>query len=196
MTNRWTCAEHGPIEPVHPSSRPGAHALARVLKVTRVPVWLPWPLPAGWLVTGTTYAGDDPRGGRASVVACSGPAPLGGVGELILVAEEPGVGLGARFADVPGPDPGAEIVRARAGARLTAAGWPTSLWEVPRDLDQPLDRAAWVGEAAGLWLWLVAWPETADLMVHDDLTLVDLRDTGHTLDLPYGALSPRLAPSA
>ena len=52
-----------------------------------------------------------------------------------------------------------------------------------------------MGEAAGLWLWLVAWPETADLMVHDDLTLVDLRDTGHALDLPYGALSPHLASS-
>src|SRR5207247_6768142 len=74
---------------------------------TPVPVWCPWPLPAGWMVTGVGWVGDDRVGVRASVLACSGPAPLqGGPADIALIAEEPGVGLGTRFAGIPGPDPG------------------------------------------------------------------------------------------
>ena len=192
MNSRWTCEDHGAVDPFQTAPKPGAEALAWLLKLTRVPVWLPWPLPPGWFVSGMTYAGDERRGGRASAVACSGPAPFGGVGELLLVAEEPGVGLGAWFAGLPGPDPGPEVVTHPPGARLEAAGWPTQLWSLPRDPDRPVDRAAWVGEAGGLWLWLVTWPETADLLLLDRLCLIDLREDGHTLDLPYGAPSPRL----
>lgn len=192
MNSRWTCEDHGAVDPFQTAPKPGAEALAWLLKLTRVPVWLPWPLPPGWFVSGMTYAGDERRGGRASAVACSGPAPFGGVGELLLVAEEPGVGLGAWFAGLPGPDPGPEVVTHPPGARLEAAGWPTQLWSLPRDPDHPVDRAAWVGEARGLWLWLVTWPETADLLLLDRLCLIDLREDGHTLDLPYGAPSPRL----
>ena len=152
------------MDPFQAAPKPGADALAWLLKLTRVPVWLPWPLPPGWFVSGMTYAGDERRGGRASAVACSGPAPFGGVGELLLVAEEPGVGLGAWFAGLDGTDPGPEVVTHPPGARLEAAGWPTQLWSIPRDPDRPVDRAAWVGEAGG-----------------------------HALDLPYGAPSPRLS---
>jgi hypothetical protein len=31
---------------------------------------------------------------------------MGGMGEMLLVSEEPGVGLGASFAGLSGPDPG------------------------------------------------------------------------------------------
>ena len=193
MNSRWTCEDHGVVDPFQSAPKPGADALAWLLKLTRVPVWLPWPLPPGWFVSGMTYAGDERRGGRASAVACSGPAPFGGVGELLLVAEEPGVGLGAWFAGLDGTDPGPEVVTHPPGARLEAAGWPTQLWSIPRDPDSPVDRAAWVGEAGGLWLWLVTWPETADLLLLDRLSLIDLREDGHTLELPYGAPSPRLS---
>ncbi len=193
MNSRWTCEDHGVVDPFQAAPKPGADALAWLLKLTRVPVWLPWPLPPGWFVSGMTYAGDERRGGRASAVACSGPAPFGGVGELLLVAEEPGVGLGAWFAGLDGTDPGPEVVTHPPGARLEAAGWPTQLWSIPRDPDSPVDRAAWVGEAGGLWLWLVTWPETADLLLLDKLSLIDLREDGHTLELPYGAPSPRLS---
>jgi len=193
MNSRWTCEDHGVVDPFQAAPRPGADALGWLLKLTRVPVWLPWPLPPGWFVSGMTYAGDERRGGRASALACSGPAPFGGVGELLLVAEEPGVGLGAWFAGLLGPDPGPEVLSHPPGARLEAAGWPTQLWSIPRDPDHPVDRAAWVGEAGGLWLWLVTWPETADLLLLDRLCLIDLREDGHTLDLPYGAPSPRLS---
>src|SRR3954447_10675824 len=193
MNSRWTCEAHGAVDPLQAAPRPGGDALAWLLKHTRVPVWLPWPLLPGWFVSGMTYAGDERRGGRASVVACSGPAPFGGVGELVLVAEEPGVGLGARFAGVDGTDPGPEVVSHPPGARLEAAGWPTQLWSIPRDPDTATDRAAWVGEAGGLWLWLVTWPGTAGLLLPDGLCLVDLCKDEYVRDLPYGAPSPRLS---
>jgi hypothetical protein len=152
---------------------------------------MPWPLPVGWLFTGVAYAGDDRSGGRATAVACSGPGPLGGTGELLLVAEEPGVGLGARFAGIEGPDPGPDIcVDMPAQAKLLAVGRPTPLWHVA---DAPADRAVFAGEALGLWLWAIVWPESSGLLMYDELVLTDLRDAGAEIEvLPCGALSPRL----
>ena len=46
--------------------------------------------------------------------------------------------------------------------------------------------------AGGFWLWTVLWPEWADLLMVDGLTLLDARDARLELDLPLGALSPRL----
>jgi hypothetical protein len=193
MSSDWVCEVHGAVHPYHGPTLPSDGAMRRVIDAAEVPVWLPWPLPAGWLVTGAADAGDERTGGRATVVACSGPAPFGGVGELVLVAEELGVGLGARFAGLPGPDPGEGFAVQAPGARVDAVGWPTPLWSVVEDPDLARDRAVWVGEAAGAWLWVVVWPETADLLLHDGLSLVDLRDPAFSLDLPFGALSPRLA---
>ncbi len=192
LSSDWVCEVHGAVHPYQRPTLPSDGAVKHVVAAARVPVWLPWPLPLGWLVTGATYAGDERTGARATVVACSGPAPFGGVGELVLVAEELGVGLGARIAGIPGPDPGEGFASQPPGARVDAAGWPTPLWSVIEDPDIARDRAVWVGEAGGAWLWLVVWPETADLLLHDGLSLVDLRDPAFSLDLPFGALSPRL----
>jgi hypothetical protein len=49
-----------------------------------------------------------------------------------------------------------------------------------------------VGEARGLWLWLVLWPGSGGALVHDHLALVDLRDAPTDLQPPLGALSGRL----
>jgi hypothetical protein len=170
---------------------PSVEALGVVVRRTQVPVWMPWPLPVGWLFTGVCYAGDDRSGGRATAVACSGPGPLGGVGELILVAEELGVGLGARYAGIDGPDPGPYMnVEKPPQTKVLAAGRPAPLWHVYRTPD---DRVVFAGEALGLWLWAVVWPEQAGLLMYDELVLTDLRDAGAEVDLvPCGALSPRL----
>src|SRR5258707_6821984 len=77
-----------------------------LLRGAAVPVWLPWPLPSGWLVTGFAGAGDDRSGTRGCAVALTGPNPVGGPGEILLVSQELGVCLGARLARLPGPDPG------------------------------------------------------------------------------------------
>lgn len=113
------------------------------------------------------------------------------MGELILVAEELGVGLGARYAGIDGPDPGPYMnVEKPAEAKVLAAGRPTPLWHVAGGPD---DRAVFAGEALGLWLWAVVWPEQSGLLMYDELVLTDLRDAGAEVELvPCGALSPRL----
>jgi hypothetical protein len=195
MSSAWTCALHGEVAPFHlPAAPLGDETLLWLAKRSAVPVWLPWPLPPGWLLSGLAHAGDDRTGARATVTALSGPAPLGGAGDLVLVAEEPGVGLGARYAGLGGPDAGPEAPylseSTAAHARVQVVGHPTALWAV----DAPPDRSVYVGEALGCWLWLVTWPETASLVVFDGLSLVDVRDAGHLLDVPLGAPTPRLVP--
>ena len=102
----WHCALHGEVYPLRSPYSPSGDGLRGLLRNARVPIWVPWPLPAGWLVTGFAGAGDDRTGTRACVVALSGPNPVGGPGEMLLISEEPGVGLGAHLAGLPGPDPG------------------------------------------------------------------------------------------
>ncbi len=191
FSDSWQCERHGPVQPLQPVIPPSVEALGVVVHRARVPVWMPWPLPLGWLFTGVANAGDDRSGGRATAVACSGPGPLGGPGELVLVAEELGVGLGARFAGLQGPDPGPGMCTDKPpDAKVIAAGRPTPLWHVG---GVPADRAVFAGEARGLWLWAVVWPEQSGLLLYDELVLTDLRDAGAEIELlPCGALSPRL----
>ncbi len=54
------------------------------------------------------------------------------------------------------------------------------------------DRAAFVGEAKGLWLWAVLWPAAAGLLLLEDLTLLDLREGIPAAAVDFGSLSPRL----
>lgn len=178
------------MSPLQPPGRPGADYLRHVAEHSGVPVWLPWPLPKGWVVSGAVRAGDDAEGVRATATALSGPNPLGGPGDMVVVAEEPGVGLGARFAGLPGPDPGSVVGNGPPHARLSVSGHEAPLWCV----DSPPDRAAYVGESYGRWLWMVLRPQTAGALLLEDLGVADARDLGHEVDLiPYGALSPWLA---
>ncbi|NHC45683.1 DUF6758 family protein [Motilibacter aurantiacus] len=185
----WACSLHGAVLPQQPVVQPTVEVVADVVRRSRVPVWLPWPLPHAWVVTGVSWAGDDRTGARAVAVSASGPAPLGGMGELLLVAEEPGLGLGARYAGMPGPDPGS-LPDGRPAAKVDAAGHPTALWCVSGD-----ERcAAYVGEALGHWLYVLLWPESAGALLLEGLRLADARDLGHEIELlPVGALTPRLA---
>ncbi|MET7301423.1 DUF6758 family protein [Embleya sp. NPDC005575] len=189
FSQTWECEIHGAVPPLQPVVPPSVEALDAVVRRSRVPVWLPWPLPVGWLYAGVAHAGDDRDGSRAVAVACTGPAPLGGRGELLLIAEEVGVGLGARYAGLPGHDPGGDFVKSTP-AKVVAAGRPTPLWCV---IDAPPDRAVYAGEAMGLWLWAILWPGKAGHLVYDDVVLTDLREAGAELQLlPCGALSPQL----
>jgi len=165
-----------------------AESVDHVRAHTSVPLWVAWPLPAGWMVTGLGYAGDDRSGTRATLLACSGPAPLeGGAADLILIAEEPGVGLGARYAGLPGPDPGIGFDREAAHAKVEADGHPTALWA----LEAPGDCAAFCGEAKARWLWAIVWPATAGVLLYEDLVLTDLRE--RCPDLPFGSMTPRIS---
>jgi len=186
-SSAWRCDLHGEIFPVPPARRPSADGLRVLRQRARVPVWLPWPLPPGWLVSGFTGAGDERSGTRASAVALSGPNPLGGPAEMLLVAEEPGVGLGAGLAGLPGPDPGDGFAARRPNATVEVAHHDAPLWLVESE-----GKAVFAGEVAASWLWLVLWPDTAGALLVEPLPLRDLRDPDQDFDLPFGALSPYL----
>lgn len=200
-TDAWTCAEHGAVAPLHPAVLASDEALHGAADRCHVPLWIPWPPPPGWVFSGLRLAGDDHSGTVASVVALSGSNPLPEAdprsmleltgADLLLIAEQPGVGLGAHLAGLRGVDPGARIAetasREVAHLKLVAAGHEAPLWsvEVP-------ECAAYVGEAAGVWLWALLWPVHAAAVLLEPFELIDARDPGLELNLPFGALSPRL----
>lgn len=188
MSSDWRCEQHGAVLPLHVLPRVGPDVLSRAVRDAAVPLWSALPLLAGWSATGLALVGDDRSGSRATAFALSGPSPLGGPADLVLVAEEPGVGLGARYAGVADLDVAA-VLAGPPEARVEAAGHPTALWRV----SGTDDRVAFVGEALGVWLWAVLWPPAAELVLLEHVVLHDLRDDAHLgLDLPLGAPSTRL----
>lgn len=191
-TSAWQCDVHGPVAPLQGVRAPGAAALEALLDQAHVPVWIPWPLPTGWVVTGFAEAGDERSGTLALAVALSGPDPLGGVGEFAIVAEDPGIGLGARIAGMEGPDPGGDFDAEAADAKLRFDGHEIALW----NLDLGRGRgAAYTGEALAHWLWLVFDRADTALLMGEIHSLRDLRDItsgGIALEPPFGAPSPFL----
>lgn len=201
MHSEWRCDDDGTVLPFHVAEHIGSEivesARAKVLASAQrtggdpVPMWCPWPLLSGWMVTGVAWVGDDRSGVKATAVACSGPGPVErGPADVVLIAEEPGVGLGARFAGIPGPDPGPFLdteLSGSAHAKVRTSGWPTPLWMVK----SAADRCAYVGEARGMWLYAVTWPAGAGYLLAEDLVLHDLTEDVPT-QLVYGAPSPYL----
>jgi len=189
----WICAAHGAVLPRQPARRPSREGLTVALRDARVPLWTPWPLPVGWLVTGFLDVGDERSGARALATALSGPGLLQGPADMLVIAEEPGVGLGAHFAGLDGFDGGGAgddtPPHAKIGIR-TSGERPhqVPLWVI----DGAPDRAVYIGEAMGNWLWIVLWPAETGVLVLEELQLLDLREPGMDLDLPYGAFCPRL----
>jgi len=193
MSKGWRCERHGTVPPLTSMSNLTAEWIAHIAKTSGVPLWMPWPLPTGWTVTGAVGVSDGNVPGAAAALLCTGPGARSGPAELVLVAEEPGIGLGAGYAGLDGPDAGAAVLSGSPATRVLASGHEAPLWEVPSHLTRG-DRSIYVGEAEGCWLWAVAWPMEAALVLHDSLRLVDMRDPGLRLDAPLGAISPRWRP--
>jgi len=191
----WQCARHGQTLPLAALAILDEPAIRQVYEHAGVPLWLPDPMPLGWTLAGVATVGDAASRFRATVVSLGGPAPLGGTGEWLIVAEEPGIGLGAGYAgvDMAAPPP---VSAEPPPAKLHAQGHPTPLWPVP---DTRADRSAYVGEAAGVWLWLISFPADAGYALLEDLAVTDLRGQHlpvlENLPLPEaGELSSRLRP--
>jgi hypothetical protein len=185
----WRCADCGPVPPVWMATRLDDDAVDAVAGRVAggVPLWCPWPLPSGWLVTGVGWAGDDRDGASATVLTCSGPSPIhAGPADLVIIAEKPGVGLGNRYAGLAGTHPG-ELPDAQPHARIKAGGRDTPMWSVTG----ATDRVAYIGEAGGLWLYAIAWPADAGYLLAEPIELTDLNDWRPT-ELVYGAPSPQL----
>ncbi|MBA2454957.1 MAG: hypothetical protein H0V48_00225 [Nocardioidaceae bacterium] len=185
--SRWWCTTDGAVAALAEVEEPTAYALLRHVAASSFPTWLPWPMPAQWSLAGVGRAGDPQV--QATVSACVAPDPFGGVADLVVVCEEPGVGLGTRYAGVPGRDVGREISGSPPTTRVSVAGHATPLWW----LGGGPDRDGFVGEASGRWLWLVAWPASAGALVTDRLAFVNLHDLSHQIDLiPLTGRSRRL----
>jgi hypothetical protein len=188
MSSTWDCERHGAVQPLRRWTRVTPEMIVQSAGRAAVPLWSPLPLLAGWTVTGLALAGDERGGARATCLALSGPSPLGGPADLLLVAEEPGIGLGARLAGSDGVDPG-DVTHGQPEAKVEAAGHPTALW---RCASAP-DRVAFVGEASGVWLYAVLWPPAAELVLLEHVVLHDLRHESHLgLELAVGAPTARL----
>ncbi len=190
-SSSWQCDEHGETQPFFNVATPSGAALDRLRSIASVPIWVPQPLPRGWFVSGIGWAGDERSGARATAIACSGPAPLGGAAEVAFLAEEPGVGLASRLAGLPsgalqaGDGPGE--------AKVVASKHPTPLWELS---GSTAERVGYVGEAKGVWVAAVFWPAASSLLLIERMLLSDLcelpdgpRDYP---DLVFGAPSGRL----
>jgi hypothetical protein len=186
-SSAWRCDLHGAVDPLRRAAKPTHEALSGLARNARVPLWVPWPLPHGWLVTGFSGAGDERTGIRAAAVALSGPNPVGGPADMIIIEEEPGVGLGAGLAGLQGPDPGAGFASGAPQASVRVGGHEAPLWLVESD-----GSAVFAGEVAGGWLWCLLWPDSAGTLMVESLPLRDLRDRGQRLDVPFGAMSSRL----
>jgi hypothetical protein len=188
-SSAWECRTHGGVAPYLVLTHFGTDAIDHVVARTKVPLWMPHAFPHGWLCSGVGYAGDERTGATATATCLSGPGPLGGAADLVIVAEEPGVGLGSRYAGLAEADPGAEVGHGVPHAKVIAASHPTPMWSVA-GAD---DRAVFVGEAKGLWLWAIVWPAAAGVLLYDGVSLTDLRDWPAELDLEFGSVSPRLS---
>ena len=100
----------------------------------------------------------------------------------------PAPGSAAATPGCPGLDPG-DVITGPSSVDVKAAGQHAPLWAVPTTDD----RAAFVGEAYGVWLWLVMWPMNAAWLLAEQLELLDLRDRIYP-DLP--ARAAERAPAA
>ncbi|MCW2538858.1 MAG: hypothetical protein JWN95_583 [Frankiales bacterium] len=190
-SSAWRCASHGQVLPLNSYHRLDRAVIDHVVEQTEVPLWFPDPVPLGWEPAGLAVAGDARSRIRATATAFRGPAPLGGQGEWLIIAEEPGVGLGAAYAGTP------ETTSPTADgdsppAKIHAHAHPTSLWAVP---DSSPDRSAYVGEAGGVWLWLVSFPADAGYAVLENLSLIDVRSREYTPPT-MGEASERLRPTS
>ena len=154
FADSWQCDVHGTVHPLQPVIPPSVEALQVVVHRAQVPVWMPWPLPVGWLFTGVACAGDDRSGGRATAVACSGPAPLGGIGRAACSSPRSWASAsarGTRASTAPTPGPHMSVEKP-PHAKVLAAGRPTPMWHVagrpgrPRGLRGRGARAVAVGD--------------------------------------------------
>ena len=189
-TDLWTCGYHGAVEPLHAARPAESHHLHDAAVSSGVPMWVPWPLPPDWVLAGVRSAGGTGRS-RAVAVAIVTPGLASRQVELVVVSEEPGVGLGASYAGLDTSDPGPEVASLPFDTKVAAGGHPTPMWSLPVS-----DRAVYVGEALGRWLWLIAWPVSEWMVVHDDLRLVDVREPVYLStvgQMRSGPLSPRLS---
>lgn len=186
---RWWCDHDGFVAAIDGYADPTVHDLLHQASQVAAPTWLPWPMLDQLSLSGSGVAVEASGLPQATVAAFSGPDVIGGAADLVIVCEEPMVGLGARYAGAAGLDIATEIAGRLPAVHVSVGGRATPMWWIRG----ARDRDVFVGEASGRWLWIVAWPATAGALVHDGLPLVDLRELMGQLEMiPLTGLCPRL----
>ena len=89
-SSAWRCDWHGEVHPLLPAFSPSRDGLDGLLRIYRpdtagVPVWLPWPLPAGWLVAGFAGAGDTSPAFKKSLTVPCMATVKSSAGSVLLV---------------------------------------------------------------------------------------------------------------
>jgi hypothetical protein len=188
----WSCPDHGQVEPLWRPDEASYDTFVEHLRATaRFPTYLPWPLSPGWRVTDFAAVGTRDRG-RAAMTCVSGTSSLDGPVDVLVITEEPGVGLGARIAGTWHDDPGTEVGDGPPSLRVRVESQTVPLWPVSTSAaGGEWDRSVVAGEAEGRWLWLVLRPASAMLLLADDWLLRDVSGLGPPLvELPFGGPAP------
>jgi hypothetical protein len=188
----YRCGSHGEISPLWRPEVAEYDAFAEVVgRFGDVPTYLPWPMSPGWSISDFGCVARGTRS-HATVTTTVGTSDLDGPVEVTVVAEDPGVGLGARCARSPYVDPGDQVGAGPPAVRVRADGRQVPLWSVDVVADEdPLTRSVFAGEADGRWLWLVLRPASAALLLHDEWLLADVTGFGpEALEMPFGGPRP------
>lgn len=183
----YACAQHGPITPLWRPLKADYESFAEVVRrAGGVPTYLPWPMSPGWSIADFGCVADD-RHALATVTTTSGTSDLDGPVQITVVAEDPGVGLGARCAGADYVDPGEQVGRGPHDVQLRVAGRPVRMWSVDGGDGEPLERAVFAGEALARWLWLVVRPAAAALLLRDEWIFADVSEFGpEAVEMPFG----------
>lgn len=188
----WSCPEHGEVPPLWRPAEATYDAFAEHLQgADGFPTLMPWPMSPGWRVTDFAHVGPTSAPRAATMTCVSGTSALDGPVDVLVVTEEPGIGLGARVAGTGSEvDPiigeGPPAVRVRIESSQVSL-WPVSVSHVGGDWD----RSVVVGESHGRWLWLVLRPASAMLLLRDDWILRDISVAGPQLvEMPFGGPGP------
>ncbi|WP_460800920.1 DUF6758 family protein [Nocardioides pacificus] len=191
----WSCEEHGPVPPLWRPHEVSYDAFTAHLRLANgFATYLSWPLSPGWSITDFGVVSESTERVLATLMCCSGSSEPDGPVDLYVVAEEAGVGLGARCAGMPGHDPGPNVGEGPPITRVRVDSQSVPLWWVPAGPGtSEVDRSVLVGEAGGRWLWIIVHPASALLLLRGDWLLHDVSGVGAPLvDLPYGGRRPVL----
>lgn len=189
----WSCPTHGTVHPLWRPEQADYAAFAELVgRAADLPTYLPWPMSPGWSISDFGCVEGSGRA-YATVTTTVGTSDLDGPVEVTVIAEDPGVGLGARCAGTAYDDPGEQIGQGPHAINVRADGRSVRMWAVdPADDDDLFAKAVFAGEADGRWLWLVIRPASAALLLRDEWLLADVTGFGpEALEMPFGGARPQ-----
>lgn len=187
------CPRHGSQSALWRPEAASYHAFTTHLRhADGFPTYVPWPMASGWRVSDFGVVAGVSGRAVATVTCCTGTTGPDGRVDVLVVAEEAGVGLGGRCAGLPSADPGDGFGQGPPAVRVRIGSQGVPLWSVSTSTAAgELDRSVVAGEAAGRWLWIVLLPASAVLLMKDEWILRDVSGDGpHLVDMPIEGPGP------